>query len=140
MPTVTAEHTFNLPVDELWEILGDFGNTGKWSGRPKEACVQEGTGVGCLRTLTIADGNVIIDRLEAQTDFSYSYSVVSGNLPWESYFATMSVEPVDGKTSKFTWTGTFEPKGMSEERCIAFTRNVYAAGIALMKANIPDVR
>ncbi len=140
MPTVVAEHIFHLPVDDLWAILGDFGDTGRWSGRPKNACVQEGSGIGALRTLTIADGNRIVDRLEAQSDYSYSYSVVSGNLPWTTYFATMAVEPVDGKTSKFTWTGTFEPKGMTPERCIEFTKNVYAAGIALMKANIPEAR
>ncbi|MEM6543874.1 MAG: SRPBCC family protein [Pseudomonadota bacterium] len=90
MPTVRAKQIFLLPVDELWKILGDFGDTGKWSGRPKDACLQEGEGIGCLRTLTLANGDEIVDRLEAESEYSYSYSVVSGNLPWERYRATMA--------------------------------------------------
>ena len=137
MPTVQAKQIFSLPVDELWDILGDFGDTGKWSGRPKDACVQEGEGIGCLRTLTLADGSEIVDRLEAQSERSYSYSVVSGNLPWERYTATMAVEPLADGSSLFTWTGEFEPMGMTEEKCIAFTESVYAAGISMMKERIP---
>ncbi|MEM8489271.1 MAG: SRPBCC family protein [Pseudomonadota bacterium] len=137
MPTVHAKQVFLVSVDELWAILSDFGDTGKWSGRPKDACVQEGKGLGSLRTLTLADGNEIVDRLEAESEYSYSYSVVSGNLPWERYKATMAVQPLADGSSLFTWTGEFEPKGMTEEKCVAFTESVYAAGIAMMKERIP---
>ena len=51
--TVTADHVFELPADALWGLIGDFGATGKWSGRPPEACVQTGEGIGALRTLTL---------------------------------------------------------------------------------------
>lgn len=136
MPTVTADHIFELNVDDLWARLGDFGDTGKWSGRPPEACVQEGEGIGSLRTLIIQDGRVIVDRLEAQSNYSYTYSVVTGPLPYQSYKATMAVEPVTNSSARFTWTGEFAPKGMTDEECIAFTENVYAMGIEMMKATI----
>jgi hypothetical protein len=90
MPTVTAEHVFALPLDELWAILGDFGQTGKWSGRPPEACVQEGEGIGALRTLTLDDGRVIVDLLDARTATSYTYSIVSSPLPYQHYCANMA--------------------------------------------------
>ena len=137
MTEVIAEHMFPLPIDELWSYLGDFGDTGKWSGRPKEACVQHGEGIGALRTLHIADGQQIVDRLEDQTPYSYTYSVVEGNLPWKHYKATMSVTAVDEENTKFTWRGVFEPLGMTEEQCAEFTRNVYAMGIGMMKKTIP---
>ena len=136
MLTVTAEHVFALPIDDLWAILGDFGQTGKWSGRPPEACVQEGEGIGALRTLYIQDGRVIVDRLEAQTDTSYSYSIVTSPLPYKSYRATMSVEPVDAENTRFHWVGEFEPDGIGDDEAIAFTRNVYAMGIGLMRKTI----
>ena len=136
MLTVTAEHVFALPIVDLWAILGDFGQTGKWSGRPPEACVQEGGGIGALRTLTIADGRMIVDRLEAQGDHSYTYSVVSGPLPYKSYRATMAVEAVDATTTRFRWTGEFEPAGISDEQAITFTQNIYAMGIGLMRQTI----
>jgi mxaD protein len=136
MPIVTTEHVFDLPVDELWALIGDFGDTGKWSGRPPEGCVQEGEGIGALRTLTLADGRKIVDRLEAQTANSYSYSIVTAPLPYKSYRATMAVTPIDAASSRFTWTGEFEPRGMSDEAAISFTKSVYAMGIGLMQKTL----
>lgn len=136
MLTVTAEHVFALPINDLWEILGDFGQTGKWTGRPPEACIQEGEGIGALRTLTLLDGREIVDRLEAQSEYSYSYSIVTSPLPFKRYRATMSVEPVDAGKSRFRWVGEFEPDGMSEDEAVAFTRNIYAMGIDLMRKTI----
>jgi hypothetical protein len=136
MPVVTAEHVFDLPVDDLWALIGDFGDTGKWSGRPPAGCVQEGEGIGALRTLTLADGRVIVDRLEAQTANSYSYSIVTSPLPYKSYRATMAVAPIDAHSTRFTWIGEFEPLGMSDEEAIVFTRGVYAMGIGLMQKTL----
>jgi Polyketide cyclase / dehydrase and lipid transport len=136
MLTVTAEHVFALPIDDLWAILGDFGQTGKWSGRPPEACVHEGEGIGALRTLYIQDGREIVDRLEAQSDYSYSYSIVTSPLPYKSYRATMAVEPVDADHTRFRWVGEFEPDGISDDEATVFTRNIYAMGIGLMRKTI----
>jgi len=136
MPIVTARHIFNKPIDELWAILGDFGDVAKWSGHPKESCVQDGKGIGALRTLRPGDGREIVDRLEAQTDFSYSYSIVTSPLPYKSYFATMSVAAIDDEATEFTWSGEFEPKGISHDEAIAFTENMYAMGIGLMRKTL----
>ena len=136
MPTVTAKQTFALSIDDLWDLLGDFGNTSKWSGSPPEACVCNETGIGALRERRFADGRVIVDRLEAETDYSYTYSVVSGPLPYKSYQATMAVQRIDDTHSEFSWTGVFEMKEMTDEEGITFTNNVYAMGIEMMKKTI----
>ncbi len=136
MATVTAEYVFALPLAALWAILGDFGKTGKWSGRPDEACVQEGEGIGALRTLHLGDGRQVVDRLEAQTPTSYTYSIVTSPLPYASYRATMAVEPVDAANTRFIWTGEFEPAGITEEEAAAFTRSIYAMGIGMMRKTI----
>ncbi|QLC24631.1 SRPBCC family protein [Parasphingopyxis algicola] len=136
MPVVQVDHVFALPAGELWDLIGDFGDIGKWSGRPPEACVQEGEGIGALRTLTLEDGRTIIDRLEAQGKRSYSYSIVEAPLPYEYYRATMAVEPIDEGSSKLSWTGEFRPKGMTDERGEEFTRNMYLMGIGLMEKTL----
>ena len=74
-----------------------------------------------------------MDRLEAQGPYSYSYSIVSSPLPYASYRATMAVEPIDAGSSRFTWTGEFEPKDLSNDDGIAFTKRVYETGIGLMQ-------
>lgn len=136
MPTATITHIFPLSADALWAIIGHFGDTGRWSGRPPEACIAAGAGVGALRTLTLQDGRVIVDRLEAEGPHFYSYSIVTSPLPVKSYRATMSVAPLNEASCTFTWTGTFEPSGISDADAVTFFENVYRAGIAMMKETL----
>lgn len=136
MSVATVTHIFAIAANSLWEMIGDFGNTGKWSGRPPEACVQEGSGIGAIRTLTLADGRVIVDRLEAHGEYYYSYSIVTSPLPVQSYRATMSVAPLTDDSCVFTWSGSIEPAGMTDEQSVAFFEDIYRMGIGLMNRNI----
>ena len=136
MPSAKLEHVFNLPVSELWAMLGDFGDTGRWSGRPPEACVRQGEGIGALRTLILDDGREIVDRLEAQGEHFYSYSIVRSPLPVSAYRATMAVSAVDTSSSKLTWSGEFDPIGMSDAEAGIFWENIYRMGVGLMEATI----
>ena len=138
--TAQLKHQFAIPVDELWVMIGDFGNVGKWSGRPPEACVQEGEGIGALRTLTLDDGRQVVDRLDAQGDDFYSYSIVSSPFPVTSYAATMSVAAVDAATSELTWRGSIEPDGMTDAEAVALFENIYRYGIGLMEKQIERLR
>ncbi len=136
MPSARLVHLFNLPASDLWALIGDFGDTGRWSGRPADACVQEGEGVGARRTLTLEDGRQIVDRLEAQGEFFYSYSIVRSPLPVSAYRATMAVSPMDASSSQLTWSGEFEPIGMSDAEAIKFWENIYRMGVGLMEKTI----
>ncbi len=134
--TASVVHEFGIPAEELWELIGDFGNMAKWSGRGPESCVQEGDGIGCLRTITLDNGQEIVDRLEAADDRSYTYSIVRSALPFSSYRATMAVTVVNASTSKLTWSGEFEPKGLTNEEAVEATKSMYHYGIRLMEKTI----
>lgn len=136
MPSAKLVHVFNMPVDELWDLIGDFGDTGKWSGRPPEACVQEGEGIGALRTLTLEDGRQIVDRLDAQGPYFCSYSIVRAPLPVSAYRATMRVAAIDASSSQLTWHGEFEPIGMSDAEAVSFWQSIYRMGVGLMEKTI----
>lgn len=127
---------FNLSADALWAHIGDFGDTGRWSGRPPEACVQEGTGIGALRTLILDDGRKIVDRLEDEGEYFYSYSIVSAPLPYSHYLATMAVKPVDNDNCTFCWSSEFTVPSMSDEKAIQFTENIYHMGIGMMQKTL----
>ncbi len=133
---VKLEHVFPVPVQVLWDLIGDFGDTGRWSGSPPEACVQEGEGIGALRTLTMADGRRIIDRLEAQGPYFYSYSIVSSPLPVSAYRATMAAAPIDAATSQLTWSSELEPVGMTEADAVTYWTRIYTMGVGLMEASL----
>ncbi len=137
MANTSIEQVFDLHEDSLWDLIGEFGNMSKWTGLPASTCVQQGSGAGALRTLTLADGSTIIDRLEAQTERSYSYSIVNiddAPLPYSSYRATMKVERVSDTSSKLIWSGDFDPDGISDDEAVAVARRMYTMGIDMMKA------
>jgi hypothetical protein len=127
---------FGIPAEDLWELIGDFGNMAKWSGTGPESCVQDGEGIGSLRTITLANGQKIVDRLEASDDLRYTYSIVSSSLPFSSYRATMAVAPVGTSRSQLTWSGEFEPKGITDAEAIEATEGMYHYGISLMEKTI----
>jgi hypothetical protein len=136
MADIQVEQVFDIPANQLWELIGDFGDMSKWTGLPPETCIQEGEGIGSLRTLRFREGEIIIDRLEAETDTSYTYSIVNNDespLPYKSYRATMSVEPVDATSSRFVWAGEFEPDGITDDEAVVFAQNMYSMGIGYMK-------
>lgn len=130
------KHQFAIPVDALWAMIGDFGDVGKWSGRPPEACVQEGSGIGALRTLTLDDGRQVVDRLDAQGDGFYRYSIVTSPFPVTSYTATMSVAAVDAAISELTWRGEIEPDGISNETATEMFEGMYRYGVGLIERQI----
>ena len=134
--TAQLKHQFAIPVADLWTLIGDFGDVGKWSGRPPEACVHEGEGIGSLRTLTLEDGRQVVDRLDAQGDDFYSYSIVTSPFPVVSYAATMSVVAVDDATSELTWRGSIEPDGINDEDASAMFEAMYRYGVGLIERQI----
>ena len=136
MGVAIVTQIFPIPADVLWGMIGDFGDTGKWSGRPPEACICDGDGIGALRTLTLADGRVIVDRLEAQGEYYYSYSIVTSPLPVRSYRAMMTVAPLTDYSSVFTWSGNIEPEGLTDEQAVAFFEDIYRMGIGLINRSI----
>ncbi len=136
MPKAQIVHVFPLPARDLWALIGDFGDTSRWSGRPVEACVQDGQGIGSLRMLTLDDGRQIVDRLDAAGEYFYCYSIVRSPLPVSSYKATMAVSPVDVSSSQLTWSGEFKAIGMSDADAITFWESIYRMGIGLMEKTI----
>jgi Polyketide cyclase / dehydrase and lipid transport len=138
MATASLEHIFSVPAHDIWALIGDFGDTGKWSGRPPEACVQNGVGIGALRTLTLADGRQIVDRLDAIGLMSYTYSIVQSPLPVASYTATMMVEAIDEASCRFSWSGNFVPTGISDEQAVVFFEDVYRSGLAMIEKALSE--
>ena len=139
MVLVRVEHTFDVPFEKLWSLIGDFGDMSKWTGREPSSCVQEGEGIGSRRILTLRPDEIIIDRLDAETENSYSYSILNPKecpLPFLSYRATLSVEPVCHETCKLVWQSELQPDNLSDAEARLFTENMYGLGISMMEKSL----
>lgn len=122
--------TLAAPAQDVWEQLSDF--SGIAPGGPIEAVSYSGEGVGMVRTLTMAGGEVV-ERLEswdgAERRFSYAITNNDSPLPFADYSASVHVADNGDGTSTVTWTGNFEPKGVDEATAINTATGIYAGGI-----------
>jgi uncharacterized protein YndB with AHSA1/START domain len=101
--------------DAVWAVAGDAGGITAWFAAVREVRVE-----GDVRTATVANGAVLVERLVDRDDAArrYSYSVVSGIPGLTSHRATIRVEPADGGGSTVHWrqTMTSEVEGYDGEQ------------------------
>ena len=131
MPTVTKEAAFKASADEVWAVVRDFGRLDEWLP-PVETCVADREGIGALRTLTLGDGAVIVERLDAHDDDArtLTYSMTdAGPMPLVDYVSTIAVsENADG-TAAMTWSGSFGVSGADEAEVAGSIEGLYQSGL-----------
>jgi hypothetical protein len=91
---------------------------------------------GQIRTLTLPDGQKVVEKLEAYDNAgrTYSYAIVeSGPLPVANYHSKVAIVP-EGAGSAIVWTGKFDAKGASDEEAKKVIEGIYKdASTALAK-------
>ena len=114
MPTITQSVTVNRPVEEVWDFIGSFENTTRWSRGVLEARqTSDGPlGVGStLQTVVQAFGRRrTADYLvtEYQPDHGFAFKVTSGPMTSRARY---SVEPA-GAGTRLTASGEAEATGL----------------------------
>jgi len=129
---VVVEETVAAPADEVFAVIGDF------AGLEKNEMITDftvrGSGVGAVRSITLANGGVIEERLEAHDTQArtFTYAIINEQtaLPVAKYSATVVVKALGAESASINWTGTFEPVGISEAQAETILGGVYKGGIA----------
>ncbi|MEV6765712.1 SRPBCC family protein [Streptomyces sp. NPDC051105] len=123
------------PADRVWQLIGGFGSLPDWLPYITESRLSEG---GRLRTLTNADGGVIVERLEAfdETAHGYTYSIVQAPFPVTGYRSTLQVVDRGGDGSRVEWSGTFTPDGVTDAEATALFEGIYRDGLAALAATL----
>jgi Polyketide cyclase / dehydrase and lipid transport len=105
---------FELPVDQVWTAIRDFGNYTVWVDNVDECRIEEGKSgdaVGAIRNIRMGETRVR-QKLLAHSDRerSYSYEFLEPfRFPVRNFVATIAVTPiVDGDRSFVEWWVTFD--------------------------------
>ena len=79
MTQASSKITINAPADAIWQVVGAFGAACRYLAMVDD-CTVAGEGVGAVRTLTNADGALLVERLEALDESAHrlSYAPLSG--------------------------------------------------------------
>ena len=127
--------------EAVWQLVRGFGEIMKWSGGAIESVSVEGDGIGAVRTIGIAGGAQLQEKLEAHDDakrtFSYSF-VGNALLPVDDYYATMTIIDTGANQCRVEWGSTFTPNGVSEEQAGGMIEGIYKSGIAGIKSALSN--
>lgn len=116
----------NVSADEAWRLIGGFNTLPDWHPAVEKSELTE---EGQTRTLSLAGGGTIVEKLEKMDDGSrtYTYSIVDSPLPVANYSATIKVSG-EGDDCTIEWSGEFDPVG-AEDEAVDVIRGIYQAGL-----------
>jgi hypothetical protein len=135
MATASAFIDIPASADRVWQLIGGFNSLPEWLPFIPKSELSEG---GRVRSLQTADGAEVIERLQAFDNAAktYSYSILQAPFPATEYLATIKVE-AQGDGARVTWSGRFEPVGVSNEEVEALFTGIYQGGLEALRANYP---
>lgn len=130
MEEVKASGTINASADEVWSLVSDFNGLDKFVEAVAD-CTTEGTGIGAVRTLTLADGGEVIEKLESldHDQRLLTYSIVESPMPIQNYTGTMQVDELEDRRSKFSWSSTFDAADGTEDEMKEALKGLYNLGV-----------
>ena len=125
---VTVEREISKARSEIFATLMDFGGIKSILPDMIAKCDCEGSGVGAVRTIELADGGRVVERLDvAHEENVFAYSITENDaLPLTNYFAIVTLLETAGGT-KINWSSNWIPNGASKEEIVEMLQGLYGA-------------
>jgi len=131
MTKVSMSTNLNVSADQVWKLIGGFNALPDWHPAVEKSELTE---EGQTRTLSLAGGGTIVEKLEKVDDDArtYSYSIVDSPLPVANYTATIKVSG-EGDNSTIEWSSEFDPAGAPEQDAMKAIEGIFQAGFDNLK-------
>jgi hypothetical protein len=123
----------HAPADAIWRVLSDFGAACQYLDMV-DNCTVAGEGVGAVRTLTLADGGTIVERLEALDEAArrMSYALLT-DTPFRDCLTTVSLGDLGRGRCQVTWSASFEADGLPASEAAELLEGALAANCVALK-------
>lgn len=128
----------HLSSEKVWKTISNITNLPDWIPIIKKTVLKSKIrkGIGAVRKITLEDGSILEEHVvDWRKGDSFSYIAVAG-LPVRSYFATLSIKPLDKKSVRLTWSGYINSKKMTPRE---FKRMIYDFN-SLYKVSIKNLK
>ena len=131
MAKVSMSADLNVSADQVWKMIGGFNSLPDWHPAIEKSELTE---EGQTRTLSLAGGGTIVEKLEKVDDGAriYSYSIIDSPLPVANYSATIKVSG-EGDNSTIEWPSEFDAVGASDKDAMNAIQDIYNAGFDNLK-------
>jgi len=128
MTKVSVSNVFNVDPNKLWEKVRQFKDMHKFLPSMITSCEVQGSGEGAKRICGTENGS-ILETLQSldNSNMTLQYSIDNEDapMPVSDYIGTASVKKLSDHKSEFTWSATFEPKGMPEAEVVGMLEGVF---------------
>lgn len=122
--SVTRKITLNVPLPEVWGLIGNFHGLAQWHPAVAES-IRDAVGPEEFRLLKIKGGGEILEHLVRKTTHSYTYAIIRSPLPVSHYEAKIEANTA-GAGTEITWSSSFTPTADGAEGVVA---GIYEAGL-----------
>ena len=140
---VVRSTIIDAPIERVWAVLRDFNSHDQWHAVVDQSRIEGGQAssqVGCVRSFSLKDGNVIREQLLTLDDVQHksTYCIVEATVPLQRYVATVTLKPVtDGRRTFWHWESTFAtPPGQERELRDMVAQGVYEAGFENLRRHL----
>lgn len=125
--------TIGVPVNAIWQVIGDFEAGAKYLAMVTH-CTVQGNGAGALRTLTYLDGSVIVELLEMidETAHCLSYVLLS-DTPFGNCLTTIALHALGPDQSEISWTANFQPTSLPASEAVSLMEGMLADNCQALK-------
>lgn len=103
-----AEIDIDRPVDEVWQVVRDFGGIASWAPGIDSCTVSGDDRTLSLMGMEIVERNYGVDD-DARTA---AYGIVGGGLPVDIHRATVTVTPGANGGTHVSWVVDVEPDNL----------------------------
>ncbi|QFY42090.1 SRPBCC family protein [Candidatus Methylospira mobilis] len=104
--TINVTKTIDVPAEKAWKAISSIGGLERWFPVIK-TCTVEGEGVGAVRTLELAQGGKMRDRID-EIDYEnkrFRYLRFEHPFPIKNYLCTIEVTTAPGdRRSTISWS------------------------------------
>ena len=112
-----VERNIAKPRSKIFAALYDFGGVKNILPEAIKTCEVIGEGVGAVRTIVLADGGRVTERMEVAHDNAvFAYSILENSaLPLEHYCAVVTLADTANGGTSVSYGSNWTPKGASED-------------------------
>lgn len=139
MAQVTVSKEYNVNPEALWGKVKAFNNMDKYLPSMITSCAVTGSGEGASRVCGTENGN-ILETLQSldEKNMTLEYSIDNDNapLPVANYKGKASIEKLGNDKAKFTWSATFDAKGMPEAEVVSMLEGAFGGMIDNIAASV----
>jgi hypothetical protein len=128
-------------ADRVWQVLRRFGDIPIWFPAVTHSVIEDDlpqTTVGCVRLMTLSNGNPLRERLLSMDDNNrvFSYGFDDSSLPYDDFVMTVALVPLsDGGRTFIRWTARFDVRpGHDRDQSIGALRELITGGDASLHA------